>query len=324
MIKKFLPPSHQTDSSSIVLNRRTIYIVPTGSGLLFSLMLIMMLIGATNYRNSMGYLLTFWLGSLALVSTLHTQRMLLGLRVEAGKVSPVFAGETAQFQLWLDNRGHPARYALVCQYNSCFKDDWKLVKFDAAHPLNIPAHQRVSLTIPVPTTQRGRLFLGKVTFFTRFPLGLFHVWTSIHLDVSTLVYPRPLGQRILPISKMMDHLQEGSLHRGAGEDFIGHRNYQVGDSPRHIDWKVVAKEQAWLVKQFGGKGANLIWFTWEEVSGLNHIELALSQLCLWILVAESQGVLYGLKIPGCTLEPHTGEQHRDRCLQALALFGETS
>ena len=313
-----------TAHTSVVLNRRTIYIVPTSSGLLFALMLTMMLIGATNYRNSMGYLLTFYLGSLALVSTLHTHRMLSGLRIEVGKTDPVFVGNPAQFQLWIDNPDYFARHALVCQYQSAFKEDWALSTFETTYKIDVPAHQRVCLTIPVPTTHRGYLFLGKITLFTRFPLGLFHAWAPIHLNASTLVYPAPLGQKTLPLSRMVDHNKEGSPHHGTGEDFIGYRNYQTGDSPRHIDWKIVAKGQDWLVKQFGGKGANMVWFTWEEVSNLNHIETALSQLCLWILIAEKQGALYGLKIPGCTLEPQRGEQHRDKCLQALALFGGAS
>ncbi len=309
----------------IQLDRKHIYIFPSHFGFLFALVLIVMLLGSMNYNNSMGYALTFLLGSMAIVSILHTHRTLLGLRIETGKVAPVFAGETAQFQLWLDNRQHAARYALVWR-----RDDHKKIsglRESISQPLkskmtiDLPAEQRISINIAVPSSQRGQISLGPVTVYTRFPLGLFHAWSYVYLDMSTLVYPQPRGDKTLPLGQQSENLGEGSPRDGGGEDFIGYRDYQPGDSPRHVDWKAVAREQNWMIKQFGGMSAAQVWFTWDDVSMLNDLEAALSQLCLWILVAESQGAQYGLKIPGHTLEPNIGEQHREQCLQALALFG---
>ena len=310
--------------SPITLDRRHIYILPSHFGFLFALVLLVMLLGSMNYNNSMGYALTFLLGSMAIVSILHTHHTLLGLRIEVGKVAPVFAGETAQFQLWLDNRKRRARYALVWLRDSK-KINWlrdsTLQKFNSKITIDLPADQRISLNIPVPTTQRGPLSLGRLMVYTRFPLGLFHAWSNIYLETSTLVYPQPLGHKALPLGQQSENTGEGSPRDGGGEDFIGYRDYKPGDSPRHIDWKAVAREQDWMIKQFGGMSAAQVWLTWDDVSTLSNLEAALSQLCLWILVAENQGAQYGLKIPGCTIEPDTGERHREQCLQALALFG---
>lgn len=308
--KRWLFARDTAQPSPIVVDRRHVYIVPSQAGFGFALVLFVMLFGAINYNNSMGYALTFLLGSMALVSMLHTHRNLLGLRIEAGKMPPVFAGETAQFQLWIDNRGKVARHALV----------WQREKFETV--IDIPADQHLSIDISVPASQRGRVFLGQIKVYTRFPVGLFHAWTYIHLDASTLVYPQPLGHRNLPLGTQTENTGEGSPRDGGGEDFIGYRDYKPGDSPRHIDWKAVARGQDWIIKQFGGLSAAQVWLTWDDVSMLNNLEAALSQLCLWILVAESQGAQYGLKIPGSTLETNTGELHREICLQALALYGK--
>jgi len=290
-------------NDTVQLKRRQIYILPSKAGLGLALVLLIMLLGSINYNNSMGYALSFLLGSMAMVSVLHTHRTLLGLRVEAGKVLPVFAGESATFQLWIDNRGHAARYAIV----------WPTATID------IPADRRVSIDIPVPTSQRGRVFLGRLKVYTRFPLGLFHAWAYIHLNASTLVYPQALGHRNLPLGEQSQNTGEGSPRDTGGDDFIGYRDYKVGDSPRHIDWKAVARGRNWMIKQFGGMSAAQVWLTWDDVSTLNNLEAALSQLCLWILVAESQGAQYGLKIPTACFEPNSGERHRELCLQALAL-----
>jgi len=306
--RRFFARRDTAQPGPIVLKRRIIYILPSKAGLGLALVLFIMLLGSMNYNNSMGYALSFLLGSMAMVSMLHTHRTLLGLRIEAGKVLPVFAGESATFQLWIDNRGHAARHALVWQ-----RDNSNLT-------IDIPADQRVSIDMSVPTSQRGRVFLGELKVYTRFPLGLFHAWSYIHLDTSTLVYPQPLGHRNLPLGQQSQNTGEGSPHDTGGDDFIGYRDYKVGDSPRHIDWKAVARGRNWMIKQFGGLRAAQVWLTWDDVSMLNNLEAALSQLCLWILVAESQGAQYGLKIPTCSFEPNSGEQHRELCLQALALY----
>ncbi|MEW5966829.1 MAG: hypothetical protein AB1720_07535 [Pseudomonadota bacterium] len=75
-------------------------------------MLGVMLLGSINYANSMGFVLTFLLGSLAVVSILHTWRNLAKLTVRAGRSTPVFAGQDARFEVCLDNAGTLSRHAI--------------------------------------------------------------------------------------------------------------------------------------------------------------------------------------------------------------------
>jgi uncharacterized protein (DUF58 family) len=51
------------------------------------------------------------------------------------------------------------------------------------------------------------------------------------------------------------------------------------------------------------------------------LEQALSRLCAWVLLADKQGLQYGLRLAGQELPPGSGEAHRKNCLQALALVG---
>lgn len=41
-----------------------------------------------------------------------------------------------------------------------------------------------------------------------------------------------------------------SPHRGAGEDFARHRDYQQGDDVRHLDWKLYARTDRLYVREF--------------------------------------------------------------------------
>jgi uncharacterized protein (DUF58 family) len=49
-------------------------------------------------------------------------------------------------------------------------------------------------------------------------------------------------------------------------------------------------------------------------------EERLSHLARWVLDAHAAGVSYGLRLPGEKVDMSSGESHRERCLEALALY----
>ena len=61
-------------NAPVDLTQRRIFILPTRQGFLFAIVLGIMLIGSINYNNSLGYLLTFLLASVSVVSILYTYR----------------------------------------------------------------------------------------------------------------------------------------------------------------------------------------------------------------------------------------------------------
>ncbi len=60
-------------------------------------------------------------------------------------------------------------------------------------------------------------------------------------------------------------------------------------------------------------------FDWDSLPALDT-ESRLSQLCRWVIDAHERGEAFGLRLPGSAIEPNIGTAHRERCLDALALF----
>lgn len=296
-----------------------VYILPTKQGMLLGLVLWVMLIGSINYSLSLGYVLTFLLGGLLLVCMLHTNRNISRLNFAGAKVSPVFAGEIAEFNVGVDNRRGPFRYAIeILRYSKTKK---RLKRLDGpASVIDVPQDKLDFFPLPVAAPERGRLTLGWLRTTTCFPLGLFRAWNSINIPTSCIVYPRPEGSPVLPEHAASGSFGHGGSRRGA-DDFVGFRPYRPGDSPRNIAWKAFAREQGMLVKHFSGGEAPGLWLTWDSVSHLLGDEARLSQLCRWVLEADANDRYYGLKLPGCELPLDAGTIHRNRCLEALALFG---
>lgn len=276
---------------------------------MFATVLLAMLVGAINYNNNLVYLVTFLLAGLGLVSTVHTYRNVAHLVFRAGRVQPVFCGEDARFHIHIDNQRPFKRCAVT-------------IEAAAAAPIRVDIEPRDSLEIILAqhTVARGRLGLGRFTVSSRYPLGLFRVWSHLDLSQTCLVYPRPGARRPLPQARASGVADSAGLGRGA-EDFSGFRQYQAGDSLRHVHWKAAARTEILLTKQFAAGAQGQVWLDWEQLGGL-PTESRLSQLCRWVLDAQAVGVAYGLRLPSASLQPAHGEHHRQRCLQALALFGE--
>lgn len=100
----------------VVLTQRRVFILPTRQGIVFAGMLLLMLIGSTNYQLSLGFAVTFLLAAMAIVSILHTFRNLAGLVVSAGRTAPVFVGESAVFHVRIDNPGGIRRHSVALSH----------------------------------------------------------------------------------------------------------------------------------------------------------------------------------------------------------------
>lgn len=290
------------------LNLRRIYILPTASGMLFTLTLIVMLLGAINYDNSLAHALTFLIASLMLIAIVHTYRNLAGVTLGSAPAEPVFAGEHAHFPLTLDNRGGQPRYALELQRRG-----------NPAQPADIDEGRLQSVDLRVSAPERGLLTLDRIRISSTFPLGLFRAWSYFRTPQQCLVYPRPDGQLPLP-PPSPHHAEDQSGQLGGAEDFVGFRGYHPGDSIRSIAWKAVARGQDILVKRFSGSGSQQLRLHWDDTRQLGDIESRLSQLCRWVLEAERYGLRYSLTLPGMELPLDGGPEHRHRCLEALALY----
>ena len=293
----------------VVLTQRRIFILPTGAGLLYGVVLCVMLIGAINYNLSLGHALVFLLAGLGLVGMLHTFRNLLGLRLKPGRADPVFAGETAYFTVHIENTLRQPRLAL----NLAIGDNPGVV-------LDIPAEEQASTSIPCATTRRGRLDPGRITLSSRYPLGLFRAWSYPHPPLSCLIYPRPRETPLPPNSPSRQ--TTGRVGISGQEDFSGLRQWQPNDSPRHIAWKAVAHDidhRPLLVKQFDGGADDELWLDWMLTPSASDTETRLSLLSGWVVVAGREHRRYGLRLPGRVIAPDAGPTHRDTCLEALAL-----
>jgi uncharacterized protein (DUF58 family) len=293
----------------VVLVHRRVYIVPARLGWLFAATLAILLVGSINYALSLGFALTFLLAGLGLAGMVHTARNLARIAISVGRAEPVFAGESAQFRLYLDGGPGFDRPAILARHLAAGS---QLV-------VDVPAGGLTEVVLAVPAAWRGWLPLGRIMLETRFPLGLFRAWSYIEPDARCLVYPKPERSALPPPSA---EAAVGALRTQTtgNDDFAGLRGYQPSDSPRHVAWKAVARSDVMLTKQFTGEAAAELWLDWRLLPSHMGPEQRLSRLAGWVLAAERAGAHYGLRLPGSEIAPRRGDSHSAACLQALALY----
>jgi uncharacterized protein (DUF58 family) len=292
----------------IVLGQRRVFILPTRAGVVFAAILMLMLVGSINYGLGLGLVLTFLLGSFGITAMLHTFRNLAGLRVRPIRAEAVFAGETAHFGIGVHNPTRAWRYAIRSAGPG-----------READVVDVPGESSATLTLRVAAPERGVLRPGRLTLHTRFPVGLYHAWSYVDLDVQCTVYPKPAPAG-MPLPLAATH-SAARLRAGAdADDFAGLRSYRPGDRLRHVAWKAAARGQGLLTKQFHGPCGGEVWLSLDCLPERLDLEARISQLARWVLDAHAAGVSYGLRLPDATVRPAGGERHRDRCLEALALY----
>jgi uncharacterized protein (DUF58 family) len=300
--------SRSTEHGTIVLVQRRVYILPTQLGLVFALAVMVMILGSINYTLGLGFVLAFLLAAVGVNGMIYTFRNLANLKVTRGRAQPVFAGSDAQFTVHIENSGATGRYAVG------LTQDRKRAAF-----VDIPSHAIAEAAIGVPALHRGLLRPGRLTLFTRYPLGLYYAWAYLELDMQCVVYPRP-ADPALPLPRATASVGAGAEHGSGQEDFAGLRQYHVGDSPRHVAWKAAARDQGLLTKLFSGRADSELWLDWARLPPQMGVEERLSHLTRWVMDAHGAGLAYGLRLPGETVDMASGEAQRERCLEALALY----
>ncbi|WP_312966239.1 DUF58 domain-containing protein [Stutzerimonas kunmingensis] len=298
-----IPPA-----SSVRLDQRRIFIMPTAVGLAFLVALLLMLLTAINYQNSLAYGLTFLLGSLYLVTILHTWRNLAGLVLQAGGTTAAFVGEQALLRVRLESPGRAYQAVAL---------GWPA---SGLRLVDVPAGGAVEVELSLPTQRRGWLRPGRVRVESRFPLGLLVAWSWIDLELAALVYPQPSVAERPPGGKAQETEDEGTLTRGAGvDDYQGLRAWQPGDPRRRLHWKAYSRGQGLLVKDFASLLGNDPLLDFDALDG--DTEQRLSRLCHWVVDLSDKQQPFALRLPGELVGPDGGQAHRDACLRALALHG---
>ena len=272
------------------------------------MIILAMLMGAMNYNNNMGFALTFLLTGIGIISIYHCHRNLAGVYVHYLGGKPVFAGDEMRLRFALENQSSKSRWQM--------RVDWS-ERHEVCDELSADARQ--TLTLRLATRHRGIIQGPRIQLSTRYPLGLVRAWAWIDMGLTELVYANPADYVDWTLTGDSGRTISGH-DAGGDDDFFGLRDYRIGDSPKHIAWKAMARTGETLVKEYLGGTQDLIWIDWNACPEPDF-ELRISWLTRQVLDTDSANRSYGLRLPDVEISPGQGAGHRHHCLKQLAMHG---
>lgn len=296
-----------------ILQHNNIFIVPSKVGLYFCLLILLLWLLGTNYENNLILGIAFLLLSLMIICIHHTYGHLSGLQISVTNTNAGFTGDNAVIDLSVKRINN--RYYESVELSSTVDGIVRFSLLDKAH---------INLSLRVPLTYRGWCTPERIKISTRFPLGLIVAWSYLHIDSPILSYPQPIESSVSPTQQLVDDHDDIVQQQfiSGSEDFAGIREYAAGDSLRDIDWRAMARGQGLATRIYEDHASEKYWLDWHQFEGLNT-EARLSRLCFCVLALsqhQQTSRTYGLRLPNQLIEPSSGEAHKFKLLEALAMF----
>ena len=238
-------------------------------------------------------------------------------------------GETILVGLKVTNQGERLDQVLLYDQLPKFLE---VIEGSASRFVNLPAGASVEWSYTV-RGRRGFHAFSELNVLAEDKLGLIQKRAALHTRGQLLILPSIASVKRIVIRPRQTRVYSGVIpanEGGAGIEFFGLREYQMGDSPQRINWNASARHQGTIftnefqqervadvgiildgrrkVNEFGG-----------ERSIFEHSVLA-SVAVSSALLAEGNHVgmlVYGRRIKWTT--PGYGKRQRERIMQDLAL-----
>jgi uncharacterized protein (DUF58 family) len=289
-----------------VIDSRNLYILPTGFGWAYGIMVFTLLIGSINYQINLIFLMTFILAIIGMVSACEAHGNLLNLSIKFIDAEDVQQGSPTKITL-LAEVADKNRFGFGISVASQSE-----IRLESIPPVG------VQIIVPIETHARGYFQLPRISITSIFPFGIFRVWSYAYFNEYYYVYPQPVNPGFWPAPSLDQNKQK--KYAEGDEDFYDLK--QVANpwtAPKHISWKIAAKGLGWYLKRMHSNEADHWLFKLDDLPAAD-IELKLQHLSYWLHAAEENGFIYGLQFAGSSTSFARGKQHLQDCLRQLALY----
>jgi uncharacterized protein (DUF58 family) len=199
----------------------------------------------TNVQAGWLFVLASLLMAVAIAGWLLPARMVKGVEVQRQAPPYAFQGDEVPVDVVVTGgaRHAPLSLSIVDPYVAPAR--MFIRRLDRAERLVLTTHRKA--------VRRGPIEGAALELASSGPFGVATARRSVPAGGRTLVYPR-----VIPLSwfpgvdgDSEEGLPATSTHRrGAGQDYLGIREYRPGDSPRHVHWPSSARLGALMVREF--------------------------------------------------------------------------
>ena len=303
------------------LNSRNIMIYPTRFGLAYLGFVVLVFLLGTNYQNNIILLFSYLLASLFISVMLHSFYNFSQLRFYSVAKQQGYAEEVLYFAIKITTE--KTHYDI----NAHFTDKALNSQVEKIELCQQGSHE---LRLVYRTLQRGKHWLGRVTVFSEYSLGLFKSKSILDFGHYAIIYPKAKslisGQYQLSGQADEPSLDSYQSTNSVGtDDFSELKSFVRGESKARTAWKQLAKGQGHYSKHYQAEQSQLQWLKLSEMPS-NDVEIQLAYLSFLIGELTASNQSFGLQLSAelsnqsMNISPNSGLHHQQACLTALALY----
>ena len=219
----------------------------TRDGIIYLAAVLILVLAAVNTGNNLLFLILACMMAGILVSGALSRAVLTGIELKFDLPEHIFAAQPVLAEVELRNE-KPLWPSFSLRVAGDGKKAEILTRpvFFPYIPRKSAARQKVELNFPMRGVYRQDAFGIR----TRFPFGFFEKTRRVGSQIEIVVYPQ-----VMPAAQLYEVLpllsgEMASLFRGRGHELHSLREYVSTDSARSVDWKVTAKSQRLMVREF--------------------------------------------------------------------------
>lgn len=295
-------------------------------GLVYVAVTVLLAMGAIRSQNNLLFIAFGASVAGIFVSGALSGAALMGLQLWRAEPGNAHVGERAVIRYRLRNRNRffPA-FALVIEESPDTRWDAPIAR-PLAFSAQVAAKHSVEVESHPPATRRGRVTLDVVRVWTTYPFGLTRKSVTFSRRAELVVAPRvvPLPSKILAALGTDEAQTRAAAARRAGEaeEFFGLREYESGDHPRQIAWRLTARTGEVVVRQHTSRQPQRMWIRAvtptpdpEQVEGVLALTASLAA------DAAKRGWSFGViwEQGGVMVTMRSGDRHLQDVWRALAL-----
>jgi len=268
----------------------------------FAVVCILLLVIGFSSTNNAVYFLCFLMTVLGSQSLILTNRNTDLLQIQNIEGEDFFSDETGHIKVSLYNPSRDELHALTIETSP---ENQTIVE-------KLGPGERKEIQISLQNKSPGTHTFPALRISSDFPYYLSRSWKKHYSENSFHVFPARKGKNEFSDKAFAD--LNSQTHNQ--DDFKYHREYQNTDSPRRIDWKVTARVQKMMVKDYDQQMTTKVTLRWEDCPQVS-IDEKKCQLSLWLDLAEKKNFEYALVLPNEKISLGKGRQHQLQCLRAL-------
>ncbi|MDO4897380.1 MAG: hypothetical protein Q3971_08465 [Moraxella sp.] len=293
-------------SDHVSLGLSNVYVFFSRQGFLFGLLLVITFIMGVNYGNNLVLGLCFYLFGIWLVAVFYTFVQVSSLEFKLIKTHLTQAGDMAWVDVEISTKsGQPSRQ--VC------------LSFDGGEPVVVSSLSKETVSLSVPTNERGVMSLPRLTVQSVYPLGVLRAWAYVYFDSPVYVYPKayPFDYQKNIFSHQANGGQIGVMGRVGQDDFDRLDSYQMGESLARVSWGHLARGAGMLTKHFADPVGIHRQVAYDDMPSSHH-EQKLSEMVFVLHAMQDNELAFYFILPNTPAQFGSGQAFVQECLLKLA------